>query len=182
MSPTPPPLGGSADGPREKLIRTLGLVPLPGEGGFFRETYRSSCSIPAESLPADYDGPRSAGTGIYYLLTDASFSALHRLRGDELFHFYLGDPIEQLHLRADGSGDVLVLGNDIAAGMRPQVLVPAGVWQGSRLQPGGRFALLGTTMSPGFELEDFELGERSPLVRAYPAFEEQILALTRGGS
>jgi len=163
----------------EKLMQTLGLVPLPGEGGFFRETYRAVCEIPAESLPDGYAGPRAAGTGIYYLLTDATFSSLHRLRGDELFHFYLGDPVEQLQLRADGGGEVLLLGNDIAAGMRPQLLVPAGTWQGSRLRPGGRFALLGTTMSPGFEPADFELGERATLLEAYPAFAEEIRSLTR---
>jgi len=96
-----------------------------------------------------------------------------------LFHFYLGDPVEQLQLRADGGGEVLVLGSDIAAGMLPQCLVPAGTWQGSRLRPGGRFALLGTTMSPGFESADFELGERSFLLEAYPLFAERIRALTR---
>ena len=165
----------------EDLIRLLGLEPHPAEGGYFRETYRSKETIPAGALPAGYGGPRSVATAIYYLLTPTTFSAMHRLPGDEMFHFYLGDPMEMLQLRPDGEGEVVVLGHDVADGMRPQVLVPEGVWQGSRLRPGGRYALLGTTMSPGFDYADFELGVRAELVRAYPEFKEWIVALTREG-
>jgi predicted cupin superfamily sugar epimerase len=107
------------------------------------------------------------------------FSALHRLRGDEVFHFYLGDPVEMLHLRPDGTGGTITLGSAPHAGMHPQVVVPAGVWQGARIAPGGRYALLGCTVAPGFELEDFELGKRDSLVREYPAHAEMIRDLTR---
>ena len=162
----------------DRLIRMLGLVPHPGEGGYFRETYRATLSIPAEVLPPGYGGARPASTAIYYLLTPGTFSALHRVRGDELFHFYLGDPVEMLQLGPDGKGEVLVLGHDVAAGMRLQVLVPAGVWQGSRLRDDGQLALLGTTMSPGFDDADFDLGRRGELLRSHPAFRERILALT----
>jgi predicted cupin superfamily sugar epimerase len=164
----------------EELIRRLDLVPHP-EGGFFRETYRSPVEIPAGSLPAGYDAARPAATAIYYLLVPGTFSALHRLRGEELFHFYLGDPVEMLQLGEAGAGERLVLGPDLSAGMVPQVRVPPGVWQGSRLRPGGRYALLGTTMSPGFEYADFEFGDRAALLRAYPGFQDEILSLTRTG-
>jgi uncharacterized protein len=163
----------------EKLIQRLGLAPHPGEGGFYRETYRAQCLIPADKLPAGYSGPRSAGTAIFYLLTHGTCSALHRLPGDELFHFYFGDPVEMLQLKGDGTGEVVTLGHDLDAGMAPQVLVPAGVWQGSRLQRGGRFALLGTTMSPGFEFADYEPGVREALLKTYPAHAERIVLLTQ---
>lgn len=160
------------------VIRALSLVPLPGEGGFFRETYRSRLRLPSATLPEGYLGERDAGTAIYYLLTRDSFSAMHRLRGDEVFHFYLGDPVEMLQLRPDGKISLLVIGPDIASGMSPQIVVPAGVWQGSRLMAGGAFALLGTTMAPGFDLSDFELAKRSQLTKSYPAQAGMIAALT----
>src|SRR5207245_2095434 len=107
--------------------------------------------LPAASLPARYGTDRWAGTAIYYLLTPDTFSALHRLPTDEVYHFYLGDPVEMLQLWPDGSGRVGTLGQDVRAGQLLQVIVPRGVWQGSRLRPGGAFALLGTTMAPGFD-------------------------------
>ena len=143
------------------VIRILALVPLPGEGGYFRETYRSALS-----------------TAIYYLLTRDSFSAIHRLPGDEVFHFYLGDPVEMLQLRPDGTVERLTIGTDVGKGMRPQVVVPGGTWQGSRLLPGGEFALMGTTMAPGFDARDLELGDRAKLIGRYPVHADLIRALT----
>lgn len=163
----------------EGLIRILEMKPLPREGGYYRETYRSRLTLPADSLGGMYNGPRAAATAIYYLLTPETFSALHRLRGDELFHFYLGDPVEMLLLESAGSGRWLTLGTDFASGQQPQVMVPAGVWQGSRLRAGGAFALLGTTMAPGFEFADFEAGKREELQTEYPAFSTWIEELTR---
>ena len=157
----------------------LDLQPHPVEGGCFRETYRSSERLPGESLPAGCGGPRSLATAIYYLLTPETFSAMHRLPSDEVFHHYVGDPVEMLQLRPDGSGAIVVLGSDIIAGMRPQIVVPKGVWQGARLRSGGRFALLGTTVSPGFDFQDYESGHRDELARLYPQFQELIAALTR---
>ena len=162
----------------DELKRLLRLEPLPGEGGFFAETYRSRETLPAGALGPGTPG-RSLATAIYYLVTPESFSALHRLRADEMFHFYLGDPVEMLQLAPDRGGRVVLLGTDLAAGMRPQILVPAGVWQGMKLAAGGRFALLGTTVSPGFDVADFELGPRETLAAAYPAFRERIAALCR---
>jgi len=162
-----------------ELLEILELKPLPLEGGYYRETYRSSLVLPASYLSGTYPGCRSAGTAIYYLLTPETFSALHRLRGDEVFHFYLGDPVEMLQLPPDGTGQLLTLGTDLRSGQLPQALAPAGVWQGSRLRPGGQFALLGTTMAPGFDFADFEAGQREVLQRLYPAFADWIERLTR---
>jgi len=155
----------------EELIRFLRLEPLPREGGWYRETYRSARRWP--------DAARAAGTAIYYLLTPDTFSALHRLPTDEVFHFYLGDPVEMLQLGpspGDG-GHIVTLGPDILGGQQVQTVVPAGVWQGSVLRDGGRFALLGTTMAPGFDFADYEAGERPVLTHMYPAFAERIARL-----
>ena len=162
-----------------RVKQLLGLEPLTGEGGFFYETYRSGERIPRSALSSRYPGDRSFGTAIYYLVTPESFSALHRVPGDELFHFYLGDPVIMLRLYPDGAGDTAILGNDIEEGQLLQSLAPGGVWQGLRLTEGGRFALLGTTMSPGFEFEDYEQGDRATLQREYPAFAEMIERFTR---
>jgi predicted cupin superfamily sugar epimerase len=143
------------------------------------ETYRSGHLFTPESLPDEYPGPRSASTAIYYLLTPDSFSAMHRLRGDEIFHFYLGDPVELLQINANGIGEVFVLGQDIVADMKLQHMVPGGAWQGSRLRAGGKYALLGTTVAPGFDYQDFEIGERDELLTEFPQFAELIKALTR---
>lgn len=155
-----------------ELIELLGLEPMPVEGGHFRQTY-----VARDRLPSG----KPVSTAIYYLLTDEpdGFSALHRLPTDELYHFYLGDPVEMLHLYADGRGERLVLGPDLAAGQRVQHVAPRGVWQGSRLVPGGRFALLGATMAPGFSESDFESGDREALLKSHPAQADLIRALTR---
>jgi predicted cupin superfamily sugar epimerase len=164
----------------KQIVTLLHLKPHLEEGGYFIETYRSLESIPEKALPDRYQGYRSYSTAIYYLLTPETFSCIHRLQSDEIFHFYLGDPAEMLQLRPDGSGKVLILGPDILEGMRPQVIAPRGVWQGARLLPGGRFALLGTTVSSGFEHRDYESGKRDFLLQAYSQFRDLIMALTKG--
>jgi len=165
----------------EDVIRALDLEPLLPEGGFFRETYRSTRGIGPDG-PGDGDSARRAiGTAIYYLLTPDTFSALHRLPGDEVYHHYLGDPVEMLLIDEVGTGKSIVLGSDLEAGMRPQVVVPGRTWQGSRVAAGGAWALLGTTMSPGFDFADYEAGDRATLVAGCPAHREMIRALTREG-
>jgi len=151
----------------------------PIEGGYFTETYKSGLMIPQSALPSSYPGERSLATAIYYLLTPDTFSALHRLRGDEIFHFYLGDPVEILELPEAGTAEITLLGQDIAGGQKLQHVVPAGVWQGSRLIVGGEYALLGTTLSPGFDYEDYETARQEELIARYPAYNDKILALTR---
>ena len=163
------------------IIDLLRLAPLPDEGGHFRQTWASDLVLPPAALGARYAGPRAAGTAIYYLLSadEDSFSALHRLTTDEVYHFYLGDPVEQLLLHPDGRPETVILGSDLAGGERVQHVAPRGVWQGSRLRPGGQVALLGTTMAPGFDVKDYEPGVRETLLAQYPAAAEAIVALTR---
>lgn len=155
-----------------QIISTLGLEPLPDEGGFFRQTWSNA-----------------TGTAIYFLITPAAFSALHRLMHDEIWHFYAGDSIDHVQLDPrSGSQRRVRLGADVLNGEQPQLVVPAGVWQGARLAAadgGDRasarqgFALIGCTMSPGWDPAGFTLGGRAELERAFPAGAELIRALTR---
>ena len=156
-----------------EVIRQLNLEPLPHEGGFFRQTYRSRIPFPWKS------SQRWLGTAIYYLVTPESFSAWHRVEQDELFHFYLGDPVEMVQLTDDGELRTMVLGSDIARGQNPQMLVPGSVWQGLRLVAGGKWALMGATVTPGFDFADFQLGSRRDLLQRFPQHREMIQALTR---
>lgn len=167
----------------KQLIEHLKLEPLPVEGGYFRQTYRSDETLARSALPARYPSERLFGTAIYYLLSDDPdcFSALHRLPTEEIYHFYLGDPVELLLLHPDGPSERVVLGPDIFGGQQVQFVVPRDVWQGSRLIPGGRWALLGTTMAPGYDPSDFEGGERDALIQLYPQEADLIRALTRVG-
>lgn len=164
-----------------RVIELLGLVPLPVEGGLFRQTWCSDETVSGSALPARYGRAKTFGTAIYYLLTadPDCFSALHRLPTEEVYHFYLGGPVEMLMLHPDGRSERLVLGHDLAGGQRVQHVVPRAVWQGSRLVDGGRFALLGTTMAPGYDERDYEGGQRDELLRRYPQEAERIRRLTR---
>jgi predicted cupin superfamily sugar epimerase len=164
-----------------QIIEALSLQPHPIEGGYFRETYRSAGTIPSSALPAGYrtESDRSFGTAIYYLLTRDTFSEMHRLPTGEVFHLYLGGPMRMLQLFPDGDGREVVIGSDVLSGQQPQVIVPPGVWQGSRLEPGVEFVLLGATMSPGFDYADYEQGRRAELIERYPAYAAIIHELTR---
>ena len=146
----------------EELIRTLKLVPLEVEGGMMCQTYASGL-----------------GSAIYYLLTGDGYSHFHRLQGDEMYHFYDGDPVELVELLPDGGVQVTVLGKDITAGQQVQHLVPGGNWQGSCLMKKDvGYALLGTTMWPGYRSEEYEHGEKETLLSAYPEAGEYIRRLT----
>jgi hypothetical protein len=163
----------------EAIIRELGLVPLPEEGGLYAETYRSDGIIPGGAIPGRHENPRRCATAIYYLITPERFSALHRVTSTEVFHFYLGDPVDLVGLGpAPDQGRVVRLGQGLLAGECPQAVVPAGLWQGSCLAPGGRWALLGTTMAPGFDFADYEQGAREPLLEQFPSFAGWIRDLT----
>jgi hypothetical protein len=163
----------------EEIKQLLNLEAHPREGGYFRQTWKSEEEIPLAALPSRYSATRAAGTVIYYLLEPSTFSEMHRLISDEVFHFYVGDPVEMLQLWPDGSSRVVRLGSDLASGMLPQLVVPKGVWQGSRLAPGGQVALLGCSVSPGFDYADYETGRRSELMREYPESAALIELLTR---
>jgi predicted cupin superfamily sugar epimerase len=153
-----------------EVIGALGLVPLPGEGGYYRQTYRA-----AETVETPF-GFRPAGTAIYYLLTPDTYSALHRLRQDEVFHFYCGGSLEGILLPPGGGLTRVTLGPGRAAGETLQYVVPAGVWQGWRLAAGGKWGLVGTTVAPGFEFADMELATRT-LLDAHPEHREALEGL-----
>jgi uncharacterized protein len=159
----------------DDVIRLLQLQPHPVEGGYFRETYRASMTIPA------HGGTRNVSTAIYYLLKPGHVSELHVLPTDEVFHFYLGSPVKMLQLWPDGTGREVVLGADILAGQLPQLVVPAGVWQGTRLVGDLGFALLGCTVAPGFDYADYCGASRAELTAKWPKFAEEIERLTPRG-
>ena len=163
----------------EEIVERLGLKPLPREGGLYRQMWVSPHRIALAG-----DEARPCGTAIYYLLTGEadSFSALHRLQTDEIWHFYLGDPLEMTLLHGDGRVETVLLGADILSGQRVQWVAPAGAWQGTRLAEGGTYGLVGTTMAPGFIASDLEIGERGSLIAQYPQAEQQIRALTRASA
>ena len=161
-----------------ELIERLALAPLPREGGWYRETYRSADRLAAGTLPGRFRRDKSAATAILYLLTADSCSRLHRLPTDELFHFHMGGAVEMLLLHADGPASTPVLGNDLTRGEHPQIVVPAGAWQGSRVRAGGAWSLMSVTVSPGFDFEDYEEPEAlEPLLARWPGHAAAIHAL-----
>ena len=157
----------------EQIKELLKLAPHPIEGGHFRQTWAAPASV---DLPR---GRRSHGTAIYYLLEQGQFSEMHVLDSDEMFHFYLGDPVEMLQLFPDGRSAIHTLGHDLLAGEQVQVLVPAGIWQGTRLIGDGKLALLGCTVVPGFDYADYRNASYEELAAKWPEQEERIGALTR---
>lgn len=162
----------------EQVIELLGLVPHPEEGGFFSETHRTAETVHKDHLPDRYDGPRHHSTAIYYLLTPTTYSHLHKLESDEVFHFYHGNACEMLQLYPNGTYKTVILGQDLAAGQQVQVVVPRGVWQGMRLVPGGSYGLMGCTVAPGFEFADYSHASRTQLLEQFPQAQELITLLT----
>jgi len=163
----------------EDVKNVLKLQPHPREGGWYVRTYEASEMIAAEGFEAGrYSRARRTGTAIYYLLEPETFSEMHRLKSDEVFHFYAGDAVEMLQLHEQGRGSTVIIGNDLLAGERPQVVVERDVWQGSRLVAGGRWALLGCTVSPGFDFEDYASGTCRELCQGWPDFADRIRSLT----
>jgi predicted cupin superfamily sugar epimerase len=156
----------------EEIKTLLKLEPHPVEGGWYRRTYTSAVSV------ALLGGVRPYGTAIYYLLEESTFSEMHVLASDEIFHFYLGDAVEMLQLWPDGGSKIVTLGTDLAAGQQVQHVVPAGVWQGTRLVGGGKVALLGCTVTPGFDFADYRNANAQELIAQWPQEAERIRART----
>ncbi|WP_189930939.1 cupin domain-containing protein [Streptomyces sulfonofaciens] len=156
-----------------ELAAHYGLDPMPLEGGLFRRTWAGP------ELP----GGRPAGSAIIVLLSapDEQFSAMHRLPGDEVWHFYLGDPVELLLLDPDGGIRTVVLGQDVLAGQHVQFTVPGGTWMGGRVADGGEWSLFGCTMAPGFTSDDYEGGDADALCARYPEAAARIRRLVRTG-
>jgi uncharacterized protein len=157
----------------EEIKSLLQLEPHPMEGGWFRRTYTSIGTV---ALPR---GVRAQSTAIYYLLEQGTYSEMHVLESEEIFHFYLGDPVEMLQLFPDGRSAVVTLGPDLRTGQQVQVVVPAGVWQGTRLIDDGKVALLGCTVTPGFDYRDYRNASAAELITKWPDREDRIRALTR---
>jgi len=162
----------------KEIIEKFKLKTHPSEGGYYSETHRAGHILHEPSLPDNYNSDRSLSTAIYYMLTPETRSLLHRLPTCEIYHFYLGDPVLMLQLHPDGATKTVILGQDIDAGQSVQLTVPKNVWQGSYLLEGGKYALMGTTMAPGFEFVDNEIGDRNELIQFYRGAEELIIKLT----
>lgn len=161
------------------LVRDLGLSPHP-EGGYFRETYRSSETIPETGLPERFHGERSMATAIYFLLGPGDFSAFHRIRSDETWHYYTGSCGLAVHvIQGDGSYRLIRLGNRTGAGETFQATVPAGAWFASEPCDAQGFALVGCTVAPGFDFRDFEMADAVALAGEHPDLEGLIRRLSR---
>lgn len=154
-----------------EIISALNLQPLQGEGGYFRQTW---------ILPSSQGAPQ--GTAILYLIKPDDFSSLHRLDADEIFHFYMGDACEQLIIHPANTHETRLLGHDILQGQLVQSVVPSGTWQGTRLLPGGQWALVGTTMTPGFHLDGFELASADDLANLPAALRTIATAYLADGA
>ncbi|MFZ0772902.1 MAG: cupin domain-containing protein [Candidatus Sulfotelmatobacter sp.] len=170
--------GGSMTKDARYWIEKLGLEAHP-EGGYFRQTYRADLVLGKGSLPEQFTGARAASTAIYFLLEGENFSAFHRLRSDEVWHFYVGATLVLHVIDENGQYSEIYLGSDAEAGEVLQAVVKAGCWFGSRVRDGKGFALVGCTVAPGFDFEDFELAKREELVRAYPQHRKVIEGLAR---
>jgi predicted cupin superfamily sugar epimerase len=162
----------------EGIVDTLRLQPHP-EGGYYRETYRSEEGIASSALPSRFDGDRSFSTAIYYLLGPGDFSAFHRIRSDETWHFYKGVGLRLYVLTEDGGCERIVLGGGMDRGEVLQATVKAGRWFASEPVLNGGFALVGCTVSPGFDFRDFEMADAGALLRGWPLHGDLIRRLCR---
>lgn len=161
----------------QDIINHLGLQPHP-EGGFFKEVYRSEGNIPQHSLSPEYAGDRNYATSIYFLLTSETFSAFHRIRQDEIWHFYKGTPIKLHTINSEGIHAEHSIGNSILNNQQPQLVVKGGDWFAAEIIDQNSYALVGCTVAPGFSFEDFELPKRAELIERFPQHEALITRLT----
>ncbi len=161
-----------------QLIAQYQLQPHP-EGGWYKETYKSNEQIPANALPARFLGSRAFATAIYFLLEQGNFSAFHRIKSDECWHFYTGDPLCIYVLQPDGNLQVTELGNNSSRGQVFQFIVPANCWFASRPAAGGRYSFVGCTVAPGFDFADFELANAAALAAQFPQHSALIYELCR---
>lgn len=162
----------------QQLIAKYQLLPHP-EGGYYCRTYASEEMIPANALPKRFDADRLISTAIYFLLDGKNFSAFHRIKSDELWHFYAGDGLQIYVIHPDGRGEVLKLGNDLSNDFSFQHLVKAGCWFASKPVTENGFSFAGCTVAPGFDFADFELAEKETLLKQYPQHKEWIESLCR---
>ena len=162
----------------EIIVKQLELLPHP-EGGYYKETYRSPLLLSQQCLSSDFKGERNIATGIYFLIEKGNFSALHKIKSDETWHFYQGDALEVIEITEDGNLAVTNIGPDILNGETFQYTVKANTWFGSRVKSGGSFSLVGCTVYPGFDFSDFEMAGRHELIKQFPQHQSIIAELTR---
>jgi len=160
------------------LIQRYGLEPHP-EGGWFKQTYKSNEQIAADALPERFSASRAFSTAIYFLLEKGNFSAFHRIKSDECWHFYAGDPLLIYIIEQNGELKVISLGSDHEKGQSFQYIVPANCWFASRPAPESKYCFVGCTVSPGFEFEDFELADATELAIMYSQHKSIIIELCR---
>ena len=163
----------------EKLIQRFELRPHP-EGGYFKETYRAAMQIGPEALGPEFSGKRNCSTCIYFLLTAASFSSFHKIRQDEIWHFYKGSSLILHLISPRGNYSNVIIGNDLEAGQIPQFIVPKDHWFSAAVNSENGYSLVGCTVAPGFDFDDFHLGKRSELISKFPQHRNIIEAFTRG--
>lgn len=161
----------------EHIIQNLQLQPHP-EGGYFKETYRSHGTINEENLGSNFSGMRNYATAIYFLLTSDSFSAFHRIKQDEIWHFYKGSPIKLHIISEEGQHTTVIIGNDLEKGECPQYVVKAGDWFAAEVIKENAYSLVGCTVSPGFDFRDFDLPKRQMLTSKFPHLKKIIAKLT----
>ena len=162
----------------KKLIQQFDLQPHP-EGGWYKQTYKSSEQVAASALPERFKADRAFSTAIYFLLEKGNFSAFHRIKSDECWHFYTGDPLLVYVIQQNGTLDIITIGNDPGKEQMFQYVVPANCWFASRPAPGSEYCFVGCTVSPGFEFDDFELANANDLAALYPAHKDIISELCR---
>ncbi|HEV7329683.1 MAG TPA: cupin domain-containing protein [Flavisolibacter sp.] len=162
----------------EQIIQHLQLQPHP-EGGFYKEVYRSAGTIDAACLSPLFDGSRNYATSIYYLLQSGDFSAFHRIRSDEIWHFYAGGRLLLHLLDTNGDYQCLMLGSSMTSDTQFQIVMPAGAWFAAEPAPGTDFTLAGCTVAPGFDFRDFEMAKPESLTKLYPQQKEIIHRLCR---
>ena len=160
------------------VIQSLGLIPHP-EGGYYKESYRSSGKIKQTSLDSSFSGERNYSTCIYFLIGSGEFSAFHRIKQDEIWHFYSGSPIRLHMISKTGIHTLHLIGPDFLNGESPQFVVPGGNWFAAEVVQEDHYSLVGCTVSPGFDYEDFELIQREDLIDLFPEHKEIIRKLTR---
>jgi len=159
------------------IVNKLELLPHP-EGGFFKEVYRSNEIINNKELPERFSGDRNFGTSIYYLLDKKQFSTFHKLKSDETWHFYYGSPLFLHVIDENGNHKKIILGNDLAKNQVFQFTVLRNCWFAAEVADKNSFSLIGATVAPGFDFNDFEIGKREELILKFPEYKELIERIT----
>lgn len=165
----------------KQIIERFRMQPNDEEGGYYADNYTSSLVLDNQCLPGfkPVKGGRPLCGAIYYLIDAQDFSAMHRVTGDMLYHFYDGYPVQMLLLYPDGHSEVCTFSNDLSKDGKPMKVIPGGTWLGSHMLPGGDYAFMGVSMAPGFNPADYEIGQRAELIKEYPTQKKLIEQLTR---